>query len=422
MSRKATLCLIVLAVGLGTVPLTTFAGDGIVRHVTTPVDGQYYVILKRPVAATNEVANDLIIRHGSTIRYVWHEPAEGFGVVDTPEVVAQAMSLDPRVDYVQEAARGESLNSHPPNWGLDRIEQRTLPLDGVYVRDCNTAATVRAYILDSGISDISSEFGTRLTHLWSKTGSDFTDTLPHGTSVASIVGGTTWGAAPGVQLVDVKILCGTSCVYPYGNDSSFDAYEAIVNHVNPDAASHLGPKVANMSVHYAADTTLENAILSSMSTYSITYVVAAGNENADACTSIPTPGRLGPNNGVITVGATMLSDDGMSDLRSQHPAGDPPYPAWSSNTGSCIDVFAPGSDVDAIDASGTHILFSGTSAATPYVTGIAARLADGTTGWTAADIESNVKVVATSGVIDTGTIGAGSPNLLVLEAHWRCHP
>jgi subtilisin family serine protease len=271
-------------------------------------------------------------------------------------------------------------------WGLDRIDQTALPLNGTYIYN-NTGANVRAYIIDTGILTSHNEFGGRAV-----SGYDFVDNDPnaidcngHGTHVAGTVGGTTYGVAKSVSLVAVRVL---DC----GGSGTTSGVIAGVDWVTTNAQK---PAVANMSlgggISSALDTAVTNAINSG-----VTFAVAAGNSNRDACKF--SPARVPA---AITVGATT-----NTDARASY-----------SNYGSCLDLFAPGSSITSAwytSNTATNTI-SGTSMATPHVAGVAALYLQGNSGASTTQVRDALVNGATPNVVINA--GRNSPNRLLFTAY-----
>ncbi|MDX6268195.1 MAG: hypothetical protein QOD70_2935 [Frankiales bacterium] len=225
------------------------------------------------------------------------------------------------------------------SWGLDRIDQRSLPLNGHY-RYPSTASTVHAYVIDTGIATSHPDFGGRAAVAFDALGGNGQDCNGHGTHVAGIVGGTTYGVAKRVRLEAVRVM---DC----SGRSSTSAVLAGIDWVRQHAVK---PAVANLSLGGSFSAVLDRAV-DDLADSGVFVAVAAGNSAADACQSSPAAaGR------VVAVAASTRTD-------ARAP--------WS-NVGSCVDLFAPGLDITSDWPGGGTKVASGTSMATPFVTGAAA--------------------------------------------------
>ncbi len=269
-------------------------------------------------------------------------------------------------------------------WGLDRIDQRALPLNNQFSR-AYTGSGVTAYIIDTGVLSTHTEFGGRvLSGFSSVSDSNGTeDCNGHGTHVAGTVGGSNYGVAPGVAIVPVRVL---DC-------SGSGSTSAVIAGIDWVIANHVAgtPAVANMSLGGGRSSALDIAVQSAVAD-GVVFVVAAGNSTANACQSSPAGEPL-----AITVGATT-----SADARSSF-----------SNYGSCVDVFAPGSSITSAWYTSTTAsnTISGTSMASPHVAGVAALGLEIAPNSSVAQISEWITSTATQGVISDA--GSGSPNLLV---------
>jgi subtilisin family serine protease len=268
-------------------------------------------------------------------------------------------------------------------WGINRISQRNLPLNGQYVYNSIAGNGVDVYVIDTGILTTHNDFGGRAAFVYTAiTNEGNTDLNGHGTHCAGTVAGTTYGVAKQVALKAVKVL----------NSSGSGTTAGVIAGVNyvTNNKSATRKSVASMSLGGGASTTLDQAVQNSIAS-GVPYSIAAGNDNANACNG--SPARVST---AVTVGATT-----NTDARSSF-----------SSFGTCVTLFAPGSSItsDWIGSNTATNTISGTSMATPHVAGVLA-LYLAQTSATPAQAKSWLTSTATSGVV--GSPGTGSPNLLV---------
>jgi serine protease len=336
--------------------------------------------ISRP--AVSRLAGELARRHGGHVTDIYEHALRGFAT-RMSKARARALARDPRVKYVEQDsvvwAVGTELN---PPWGLDRIDQHDRPVDASYTSDF-TGAGVSAYIIDSGIRRTHFEFEGRAVHGYTAIndglGSD--DCNGHGTHVAGTVGGATWGVAKELTLVAVRVL----------NCQGSGTTSGVIAGVNWVTANFVPPAVANMSLGGGASSSLDTAVRNSIAA-GVTYAVAAGNSNVNACNS--SPSRVLE---ALTAGSSTSSDAKSS----------------FSNWGSCLDLFAPGSGItSAWHTSDTATnTISGTSMASPHVAGVAALYLEQNPGASPSAVAGAIVGNATRGRL-TG-IGTGSPNRLL---------
>lgn len=312
-----------------------------------PIAGRYLVSLDpAAVAAPLDVlARGLAERHGGMVRRVYRRALRGFALHLPPER-AEALSREPGVLLVEEdgVVEAAGLQLAPP-WALDRVDQRTLPLDQAYA-SASGGAGVSAYVVDTGIRATHSEFGGRAVaaHATVPDGLGAPDCNGHGTAVAAALGGATYGVAKQVTLHGVRAL---------GCDAT-GAVSDVVAALDWVVVNARRPAVLVLSATTSASPTLDAAVEAAISA-GIPVAVAAGNARSDAC--LFSPARAP---GALTVGASTPDD----------------LVAFFSNQGRCVDVFAPGQDVVSASHEGDHAtgLFSGTSMAVSLAAGVAALL------------------------------------------------
>ncbi|EKY32734.1 alkaline serine exoprotease A precursor [Vibrio cholerae] len=324
------------------------------------IKNQYIVVLKQPATImsndlqafqqfTQRSVNALANKHALEIKNVFDSALSGFSAELTAEQL-QALRADPNVDYIEQnqiitvnPIISASANAAQDNvtWGIDRIDQRDLPLNRSYNYNYDGSG-VTAYVIDTGIAFNHPEFGGR-----AKSGYDFidndndaSDCQGHGTHVAGTIGGAQYGVAKNVNLVGVRVL---------GCDGS-GSTEAIARGIDWVAQNASGPSVANLSLGGGISQAMDQAV-ARLVQRGVTAVIAAGNDNKDACQVSPAREPSG-----ITVGSTT-NNDGRSNF---------------SNWGNCVQIFAPGSDVTSASHKGGTTTMSGTSMASPHVAGVAA--------------------------------------------------
>jgi len=350
------------------------------------VQGQYIVVLKddanpRAVAALAKL----------TPQFTYTTALKGFAATLNDGQV-NALRRNPAVAFIEQDQEVSLATTQTgATWGIDRIDQRNLPLSTTYSYT-NTGAGVNAYIIDTGIRFDHVDFSGRASTGFDAVtaGGTAADCQGHGTHVAGTVGGGAWGVAKGVNLIAVRVL----------NCSGSGTNAQVAAGMDWVAANHVKPAVANMSLGGGASTAID-AATNRMIDSGVVVVVAAGNGNflgiaQNACNY--SPARV-PN--AITVGATTSTDAKAS----------------YSNFGTCLDLFAPGSSITSATHSNTtgSKVLSGTSMAAPHVAGVAALHLQSNPGHTPQQVRDAIVNNATTGKVTSP--GTGSPNRLLFTSY-----
>jgi subtilisin family serine protease len=358
------------------------------------IAGRYVVVMKAGTAVADRGrAERAATARGAKVDRVFGTALSGYAAALSPAALA-AVRSDSDVAYVEADATVSLATTQVTNdiWNLDQLDQRTAALDGTYTY-ATTGAGVTAYVIDTGIRFSHQEFGGRARAGADVFGGTGDDCYGHGTNVAGVIGGATYGVAKQVGLVSVRVV---DCA---GHGTTSQAI-AGVDWVTSD---HLGgqPAVANMSLGYPASDALDQAVAASIAD-GVAYAVAAGNSSADACAISPARAA-----NALTVGAVRLQD-----------AGGAPRAVFS-NYGTCLDMFAPGQSIASPGNLGdTHVLWpSGTSFASPHVAGAAALYLENHRAATPGAVGRVLTDSATTDLVRDA--GAGSPNRLLFTGAWN---
>ncbi len=345
------------------------------RYIVVFRDGAFGEVVEAALAAALQDPESALLYRYTTV-------VNGFAAA-LPDRVVDALRRNPHVAYVEvDSVVTLDATQSPATWGLDRIDQRNLPLSNSYTYNY-TGSGVTAYIIDTGILYNHTEFGGRASFGYDAFGGNGSDCNGHGTHVAGTVGGATYGVAKGVTLKAVRVL---DC-------SGSGTTTGVIAGVDWVTANHVAgaPAVANMSLGGSASTSLDTAVKNSIAD-GVTYAIAAGNSNRDACKF--SPARVAE---AITVGATT-----STDARASY-----------SNYGACLDLFAPGSSITSAWYTSTTATntISGTSMATPHVAGAAALYLQAYPGASPLTVRNALVNNSTLGVV--GNEGRNSPDKLL---------
>ncbi|MBB5953560.1 subtilisin family serine protease [Saccharothrix tamanrassetensis] len=317
-----------------------------------------------------------------TPTHVYDAAFTGFSAKLTPTQLRK-LSRDPSVKLIeQDMLVTDALDitqANPPSWGIDRVDQRNLPLSAGYTYNVNGSG-VHAYIIDTGITPGHADFGGRATFDYNAIDTDNTDCQGHGTHVAGTIGSTTYGVAKGVRLHGVKMM----------NCAGSTTTTAALNAVDWVTRNAQRPAVANTSWNYPATASLETAIRAMISS-GVFLATSAGNTGGNSCDRLPRKVET----------ASVVASSERTDARSSF-----------SSTGSCVDLYAPGSSITSTLRTGGSGSMSGTSMATPHVAGVAALYKSRFGEASPATVHNWLNTNATPGVVNGGGTG-GTVNRLL---------
>jgi subtilisin family serine protease len=348
------------------------------------IAGRYIVVLDDGATDDRvESAAAVATAAGGTVGFTYTHALKGFSAALPAAALAAVRAAD-GVKYVEADARVHPATNqpNPPSWGLDRVDQRDLPLSNKYSYVKKAGAGVDIYVIDTGMRFTHSDFGGRASSGFDAIdGGSADDCNGHGTHVTGTAGGKAYGVAKKASLIAVRVFdCGGS-----------GTWEGVIAGVDWVTANHSGPSVANMSIQGGKEQSVNDAITNSIIS-GVVYAVAAANFSDDACAYSPASTQL-----AITVGATTISDARAS----------------FSNYGTCLDLFAPGENItsDWIGSDTATNTISGTSMASPHVAGVAALYLSKHPNANTTRVRDAIVNNATTGkVTDPGT---GSPNRLL---------
>ena len=393
MQKYAAVAAVLLTVAAcqdATSPRPIAAPPPAVNAAQGAVEGSYIIVLKNDDTDPGGSANALVKAHGGRLRHVYSRALKGFSVANLPAPALEALRRNPRVALVEPDGiiTADETQSPTPSWGIDRIDA-SFGRDNNYTYP-NTASNVTAYIIDTGINPGIADLEGRIL-----SGADFIDggepddCHGHGTHVAGTVAGTAYGVAKGANVVAVRVL----------NCQGSGSTSGVIAGIDWVATNAVRPAVANMSLGGGYSESLNMAVARAVES-GVTFAVAAGNSNANACNYSPSSTAS-----AITVGATTSSDAKAS----------------YSNYGDCVDIQAPGSSItsDWIGSATATATISGTSMASPHVAGAAALVLGANPGFTPSQVRDALVDHATDGAVTglpsgpnkllyVGFIGAGN--------------
>ncbi|GAB1065424.1 MAG: S8 family peptidase [Shewanella algae] len=371
-------------------------------HAVNPakaIKDQYIVVFNTPAvinlndpngvsAYASSMGARLANEHGIEVRQNFGNSLNGV-LVKANAAQIQSLLKDPNIKYVEQDQRVSiepmveaAGDQGGATWGLDRIDQRDLPLNSNYHYDYDGSG-VTAFVIDTGVRNTHNEFGGRASSGYDfiDNDNDSSDCNGHGTHVAGTIGGSTYGVAKNVNIVGVRVL----------NCSGSGTNSGVISGINWVKNNAQGPSVANMSLGGGASQALDDAVNAAVAA-GISFVVAAGNDNSNACNYSPARAT-----NAVTVGSTTSTDSRSS----------------FSNYGTCLDIYAPGSSITSAwyNSNSATNTISGTSMASPHVAGVAALYLAENPALSPTQLTNLLVSRASSGKV--GDAKTGSPNKLL---------
>jgi subtilisin family serine protease len=370
-----------------------FLSQSPVVSFKSEVPNDAYIVVYKDQTTDKEIEDEvgeIDKSEGVKADHVYKNAIKGFAARLNPSAYNK-LKNNPKVAFIEkDQVMSANVTVTPPSWGIDRIDQVSLPLSKSFTYTSNGRG-IDAYIIDTGIRISHTDFGGRAVGGYSSVGAltNWIDANGHGTHVAGTVGGTIYGVAKNVNLIAVRVLDAN------GSGSTSGVIDGI-NWVISRHKTKIGTAVANMSLGGGASDALDLAVSNAVAA-NIVMCVAAGNSAIDAANT--SPARVAA---AITVGATGSGTN---------------YDAFAtySNYGSIVDILAPGSSITSdwyLSNKSTKIL-SGTSMATPHVTGVVAQYLSINASATPSAVEAFIKNTSTKGKI-TG-LKLGTSNALLFS-------
>lgn len=362
----------------------SLGSDSLVPPEHRIIPGQYIVVFNAAVQDAAGLAQALVAAHGGELHRTYSSAIHGFAA-SLPEAAVDALAHNPNVESIEPDAvvEPEDEETPVPSWGLDRIDQAKTRLDSKYDYASAAGNGVNVYIIDTGIRTTHRDFGGRAVEAFTTVDDSLgaTDCLGHGTHVAGTAGGTAYGVAKRVRLYSVRVI-------PCSGSAPMSDLIAALDWV---ATNRVLPAVVNISLTGEYSDAANQAVAAVVAT-GATVVVAAGNDWGDACTVSPASAKS-----ALTVGASNASD-----MRASF-----------SNSGPCVDLFAPGVNIasDYFGADTAMLIMTGTSMASPHVAGAAALYLSLNPTATPDQVANALLAGATRGILTN--LDGTSPNLLL---------